>query len=98
MSASVIAPSSGAMVPRAGEAAVFVLGEAQASIVIPSNAPGMTPEMLDILGSHARANHRLDSAANVEVAHHFHPARVARLREVVEDAVHRALDDLSKAC
>src|SRR4051812_31035141 len=41
--------------------------------------------------AHSRGDDRLDSAANVEVAHDLHPPRLACGREIVEDPVHRAL-------
>src|SRR5689334_6044941 len=39
----------------------------------------------------ARSDDRLDAAANVEVTDYLHGLRLARLREIVEDAVHRTL-------
>src|SRR6476469_4182016 len=41
--------------------------------------------------AYARRDHALDPAPDVEVAHDLHPRRLRRLREIVEDPVHRAL-------
>src|SRR5215813_9834487 len=41
--------------------------------------------------AHARANHRFDAATNIEVTDDFHPPRLGRVREIVENAIDRAL-------
>src|SRR6478672_11511446 len=41
--------------------------------------------------AYARRDHALDPAPDVEVAHDLHPRRLRRLRQIIEDPVHRAL-------
>src|SRR5579863_6159987 len=54
-----------------------------------STSPTASTTLPDLWSS--RGNHRLDATADVEVTHDLDPGRMHPVREIVEDAVHRAL-------